>query len=249
MRHVSMALGAAVLAALILPAPARAQQHTPLPDREIKTLVEHRLADRDLRGVGVSVEGGVVTLSGTVRSLWVRNQAADHARRIDDVVEVVNQLTIMRAESDRSVAASVGNKVRAYVFYSIFDDIEVGVNEGVVTLAGKVTMPFKANAIEHLASQAVGVQAVNNQIDVLPVSAFDDQLRYAIATQIYESSAFERYSVQRTPPIHIIVEHGRVTLTGVVDTQLERLQAEVIARGTFGVLSVENRLRVGGGTT
>lgn len=240
---------AMLLTTLALPGYAAAQRHTPLPDDQIKSLVEHRLADRDVTGVEVEVEDRVVTLTGTVRSLWARNEAAEQARKVDDVSAVISRLSVIRAESDQAVATAIANRVRTYVFYSIFDDIDVAVNQGVATLTGKVTMPFKASAIETLASRAVGVQAVNNDIDVLPVSAFDDQLRYAIATQIYGDSTFVRYSVQATPPIHIIVEHGRVTLTGVVDSELERRVAETIARGTFGVMGVDNRLRVTGGTT
>ena len=94
-----------------------------------------------------------------------------------------------------------------------------------------------------LASRVAGVQGVADKIDVLPVSGFDDSLRYTIAVRIYNDPLFWNYAIQVDPPIHVIVRHGRVTLTGVVLSDVERRKAEVIARSVFGVLSVENQLR------
>jgi hyperosmotically inducible protein len=81
-------------------------------------------------------------------------------------------------------------------------------------------------------------------VRTLPSSLFDDQLRYAVARQIYGDSLFSRYATQVNPPVHIIVERGRVTLTGVVFSEVERQKAEAIARGTFSVMGVTNKLRV-----
>ena len=242
------AVSTAILAVLVLPALVLAQQHTPMPDDQIKGLVEHRFSEKSITGVSVVVNERVVTLTGTVTSLWAKNEAADQARRIDDVVSVVSQLTIMRAEADEVIAGEIATQVQRYVFYSIFDDIAVGVDQGVVTLTGRVTMPFKAGAIEDLASRVKGVQAVKNDVRELPVSTFDDQLRYAIASQIYRDPMYWSYAIQATPPIPVIVEHGRVRLTGMVKSEIERRQAEIIARGTFGVLGVENELKVEGRT-
>jgi osmotically-inducible protein OsmY len=76
------------------------------------------------------------------------------------------------------------------------------------------------------------------------VSGFDDQIRYAAAVRIYNDSLFWNYAIQVNPPIHVVVKLGRVTLTGVVMSEVERRKAEQIARGIFGVLSVENQLRL-----
>jgi len=67
-----------------------------------------------------------------------------------------------------------------------------------------------------------GVQKINNQIKTLPVSISDDQLRYTVARQIYGDPMFWNYAIQVNPPIHIVVENGRVTLTGVVASEVER---------------------------
>jgi hyperosmotically inducible protein len=112
----------------------------------------------------------------------------------------------------------------------------------VVTLTGKVTMPYKKNDIGRRASQITGVREVNNRIDVLPVSTWDENLRVRIARAIYGNSAFWQYGAMANPPIHIIVENGHVRLTGVVNSNTERMLARSLAVG-FGEFSVTNELR------
>jgi osmotically-inducible protein OsmY len=221
-----------------------AQQHVPLTDQQIKAQVEHRLLDHDIRGVVVTVDHRTVTLSGTIRSLWAREEAIDEAREVNDVKEVVSTLMVMRGESDQAVGEAVAAKLRRYVFFTIFDDVDVEVNDGAATLTGYVTMPYKSQAMVDLASRVDGVQQVVDKLEVLPVSGFDDQIRYAAAVRIYNDPLFWNYAIQVNPPIHIVVKHGRVTLTGVVISEVERRKAEQIARSIFGVLSVQNTLRL-----
>jgi osmotically-inducible protein OsmY len=228
----------------VMPVAAAAGQHVPLGDPQIKAQVEHRLADRDLRGVSVAVQQRVVTLSGDVASLWAKEEAMERARETDDVLAVVSELTIRRAESDRALGDAVAEKLRRYVFFSIFDDVGVEVREGAATLTGYVTMPYKAQAMARLAARVEGVQAVVNRIETLPVSSFDDQIRHEVAVRIYTDPLFWNYAIQVNPPVHVIVRHSRVTLTGVVASEVERRKAEVIARAVFGVLGVENELRL-----
>ena len=83
---------------------------------------------------------------------------------------------------------------------------------------------------------------MRNDIDVLPVSSSDEHLRRRIARAIYGNPSFWNYAAMAQPPIHIIVEHGRVTLTGVVNNNVERMLARSLATG-YGELSVENALR------
>ena len=117
---------------------------------------------------------------------------------------------------------------------------------GIVTLTGRVTAPHRAKELAELASRVRGVKEVRNEIKALPASIYDDQLRYSIASQIYRDPMFWKYAIQPDPPIHVIVENGRVTLTGAVDSEVARRKAEAIARSTFGALTVENNLRVDG---
>lgn len=233
------------LAVVLVTAPGSAvASRRQADDEAVARAVIGRLTSHDVTGVSVTVESRIVTLRGEVPTLWIKDRAAEEAMKVPDVVTVLNQVTVARGESDEVLAGLVARQLRRYVFLTIFDDAGVEVDHGVVTLTGRVTMPHKAEAFADLAARMPGVQAVRNEVETLPVSRFDDQLRYAVARGIYGDLLFARYAFQSNPPIHIIVEHGNVTLTGVVFSEVERRKAESIARGTFAVMSVTNKLVV-----
>ena len=144
---------------------------------------------------------------------------------------------------DQQVLNDISKTVNRYVYFSIFDDVTAQVKDGVVTLTGKVTMPFKRDDIAKRVASVEGVHQVRDQISVLPVSHFDDQLRYPIARSIYSNANFSNYGLGPNPTIHIVVEHGRVTLTGVVNSEADRMLAQSIATHVFGVMSVSNQLK------
>ena len=135
-----------------------------------------------------------------------------------------------------------GVRCGRYTRFTIFDDVTTSIENGVVTLGGRVTAPFKKDDIGARVARVPGVQTVRNEIGVLPVSPFDDDLRYRIARAIYGNSSFWQYAAMADPPIHIVVEHGRVTLTGVVNSNVERMLARSLAT-TFGAFSVRNELK------
>jgi osmotically-inducible protein OsmY len=143
---------------------------------------------------------------------------------------------------DMRIADEVNRALRRYPQFTIFDDVSGGVDQGVVTLDGKVTMPYKKNDIERLVSKIDGVRELKSTIETLPVSPYDEQLRSRIARAIYGSPSFWNYAAMANPPIHIVVEGGHVTLTGVVNSEVERMLARSLATGQ-GELSVKNELR------
>lgn len=143
---------------------------------------------------------------------------------------------------DFQIAKDIAATVQRYTQFTIFDDVNASVQDGAVTLTGKVTMPYKRNDIEKRIAKVDGVLSVNDQITVLPVSQFDDELRYRIARSIYNNSNFWNYAIMPNPPIHIVVERGRVTLTGVVQSEVDRMLARSLAT-QFGALSVTNALK------
>ena len=147
-----------------------------------------------------------------------------------------------RPRKDLQIFNDVSRQVQRYAYFTIFDDISASVHNGVVTLTGKVTMPFKSTEIQKRVAKVDGVTQVVNKIQVLPVSMFDDGLRYQIARAIYGNSSFWNYAAMVNPPIHIIVENGHVTLTGVVNSNVERMLARSIAT-QFDALSVTNDLK------
>jgi osmotically-inducible protein OsmY len=138
---------------------------------------------------------------------------------------------------DFQVLKDVSTSVQRYVHFTIFDDVSASVKDGRVTLTGSVTMPYKKDDIEKRITRIDGVRSVQDQISVLPVSQFDDELRLRIARRLYGNSNFWNYGIMVNPPIHIVVAHGRVTLTGVVNSEVDRMMARSIASQS-GALSV-----------
>ncbi|MGE5361207.1 MAG: BON domain-containing protein [Bacteroidales bacterium] len=138
---------------------------------------------------------------------------------------------------DGQIFKDVANAITNYSRFTVFDAVDTSVENGVVLLTGKVTMPFKRNEIAKRVARVQGVRQVINHIGVLPVSPFDDDLRLQIARAIYGNPSFWQYNSMANPPIHIIVEGGRVTLTGVVNNNVERMLARSLANGynSFGV--------------
>jgi hyperosmotically inducible protein len=143
---------------------------------------------------------------------------------------------------DLRVFRDISDSVNRYTQFTIFDSIDASVNRGHVVLDGWVTMPYKKNDIEKRVKSIAGVDTVDNRIQVLPVSQFDDELRFRIARAIYGNSAFWNYAAMANPPIHIVVNRGRVTLQGVVQSNVERQLARSLATG-FGEFDVKNELK------
>jgi hyperosmotically inducible protein len=140
------------------------------------------------------------------------------------------------------VFRAVQHEVLSYPQFTIFDNVEAQIQGGIVTLTGKVTAPFKSTEIARRVARVDGVTRVRNRIEVLPASQFDDELRLRLAQAIYGHPSFAGYGSRRHPPIHIIVERGRVTLEGVVDSDADRLLARSIA-ASFLTFDVNNRLK------
>jgi osmotically-inducible protein OsmY len=145
--------------------------------------------------------------------------------------------------TDAALGERVAETVRTYSRFSIFDDVNIHVEDRNVVLSGRVTIPLKREEIENRVRKIDGLRSLSNEIGVLPVSQTDDRLRRVVANAIYNHPNFWRYAERANPPIHIIIEHQRVTLTGVVENQGDRILAYSLAQVT-GVLGVENRLRV-----
>jgi hyperosmotically inducible protein len=107
-----------------------------------------------------------------------------------------------------------------------------------------VTQPFKKSALGSIIAHVEGVTNVDNELKVAPLSTFDDQIRRQVAQAIFRDPALSRYRIQAIPPIHIIVDSGRVTLEGVVNTQMEKEIAGIRASSSMSFGTVTNNLRV-----
>jgi len=129
-------------------------------------------------------------------------------------------------------------------FYGVFDNLAFKVDGNTVTLLGQVTRPTLKSDAEKVTKDIEGVERVVNQIEVLPLSPMDDQIRMAEYRAIYSTNGLDRYALNAVPPIHIIVNNGKVTLEGVVANEADKNLAGVKANGVSGVFSVTNNLRV-----
>src|SRR6266436_8043541 len=130
-------------------------------------------------------------------------------------------------------------------YYSVFDNLLYKVDGDKVTLMGQVVRPTLKSDAENAVKSIEGVASVNNQIEVLPVSPMDDQLRRAVYRAIYGDAVLSRYGMSALPSIHIIVRNGNVTLEGVVDSESDKNLANLRASAVPNVFSVTNNLTVG----
>jgi hyperosmotically inducible protein len=148
------------------------------------------------------------------------------------------------AKSRGTIEDRVRHELAMLPYYNVFDDLSFRVDNGAVTLFGEVTQPVVKDDAVRAVKQVEGVTAVNDQIEVLPLSPFDNQIRRSAYRAIYGFPALQRYAMGVVPSIHIIVKNGHVTLEGVVATEQDKQMAFMRANGVPNVFSVENHLQV-----
>jgi hyperosmotically inducible protein len=157
-----------------------------------------------------------------------------------------------RHRNDRKMQDNLTREVRHQLlllpYYSVFDNLMFKVDGDRVTLLGQVVRPTLKSDAENAVKSIEGVASVDNQIEVLPVSPMDDQIRRAVFRAIYGDSALSRYGFSALPSIHIIVKNGHVTLEGVVDSEGDKNLANIRASSVPNVFSVTNNLTVASDT-
>ena len=146
--------------------------------------------------------------------------------------------------SEARIQKEVRHELLMLPYFGVFDYIAFQVKGDTVTLQGEVTRPTLKSDAENVVKHIEGVQQVINNIEVLPPSPMDDQLRLALYRAIYGYPALEKYALGVQKPIRIIVKNGRVALEGVVDSETDRNLVTVRANSVPGVFSVTNNLRV-----
>ena len=129
-------------------------------------------------------------------------------------------------------------------YLGVFDNLAYKVDGSTVTLMGQVTRPTLKTDAERVVKGIEGVEKVDNQIEVLPPSSMDDQLRRRLYRTIYGYAPLQKYALGVQQPIRIIVKSGRVTLEGVVDNEADKNMAGIRANGVPGIFSVTNNLQV-----
>lgn len=143
----------------------------------------------------------------------------------------------------RSLEDQVRHEILMLPYIGVFDNLNYSVDNGVVTLSGQVTRPVDKVTAGRAVKNVKGVTAVNNQIEVLPLSSFDNQIRFRTLRSMLRSASLDKYFRGTQPGIHIIVKNGNVSLDGVVLNNADRQIAYMAANGVSGVFSVTNNLR------
>jgi hyperosmotically inducible periplasmic protein len=215
-------------------------------DNNIQAELQNQL--KKFKDVQVSVQGDVVDLEGTVQDFATKEEIDKKAHRVKGVTAVQNKLTIASAGelSDAQLQQKIVQKLQydRVGYGNAFNAISVGVQDGVVTLAGNALGPVAADSAVSLASHFPGVQDVINNIKVDPLSPMDDRSRLQAYRAIYGFPSLNKYAMDPAQPIRITVANGNLTLNGVVDSQADKNVAGIRANGVPGIFKVTNNLQV-----
>lgn len=146
--------------------------------------------------------------------------------------------------AQKPLEEQVRHEINMLPYYGVFDYLAFRVDGNKVTLLGQVWQPWLKDQAESAVKHIEGVARVDDQIEVLPLSNFDDQIRWQAVRAIYGYPALNRYALGTHPSIHILVKNGNVTLKGVVNNTMDRQLVYMRANGVPGVFSVTNELQV-----
>jgi hyperosmotically inducible protein len=164
------------------------------------------------------------------------------------LVVLAASVAVAAPPEPQKTMAKVHKELVTLPYYGVFDNLEYKVEGDTVTLYGQVRNPVTRKDAERRVARIEGVDHVVNNIEVLPVSGFDDSIRARAYRAVFRSGGLYRYAMGTNPSIHIVVRNGHVTLEGVVSRQMDSQLAYMAARGVSGVFSVTNNLRVGSGS-
>lgn len=145
---------------------------------------------------------------------------------------------------EKWLTREVGHELIQIPWLSVFDNLQYSVNGSEVTLMGQVANPVTKDDAQKAVKGIEGVTKVNNNIEVLPLSPMDDQIRRAEYRAIYGAPELQRYAMGVLPSIHIIVKNGHVTLVGTVDNEMDKNVALIRAKSVPNVFSVDDQLQV-----
>ena len=173
---------------------------------------------------------GVVLPAGSATGSSTSQQGAKQQREV---------------RSEQNLSREVHHRLVLLPYYSVFDNLAYKVDGDHVTLEGQAVRPTLKSDAENVVKGIEGVAGVTNNIEVLPTSPMDDQLRRALFRAIYGDPGLSKYAWSAVPSIHIIVKNGNVTLEGVVDSDADKNLAGLRANSVPNVFSVKNDLRVG----
>jgi len=218
-------------------------------DEQIQQAASQKLQKaKHLQNISLSVEDGIVTLTGTVDLYQDKLDAAKKIKKVAEVTGVRNDITVAGATVPDSQLQQKLTKKLAYdrvgYYDNAFNYIAVSVNGGVVTLSGDAVWDAPDESALGIVAQTPGVKDVVDDVKILPVSNFDNSIRLRTARAIYHDSVLGRYASDPVDPIRIVVDNGHVTLYGIVESTMDKNIAGMRASSVPGAFSVENKLVV-----
>ena len=232
---------------LLAAAQSPASDATVLPAGPENGAVQARLDKKQFSNVKVSVDQGIATLTGTVEFYQFKADADKRVRKAKGVTAVHNLIQVAGPDIPDPVLEDKLREKLAYdrVFYgNAFNAITVSVQNGTVTLGGHAVSYFARDSALSLVSFYPGVKDVADEIQVDPLSMFDNGIRMQVYRAVYGFPTLNRYAIDPAKPIRISVQNGHVELYGMVDTQADKDVAFMRASGVFGVFEVKNYLLV-----
>ena len=238
---------ASFLAVGVLSAGLTAQTASARYDSDIQTRVTQQLTrKKDFRSLQATTEDGIVTLSGTVDLYQQKLDAAKKIRKLDKVQGVRNLIAVSTTLPDGELEATLERKLHydRIGYDNLFNFVDVSVKNGVATLGGETRTDVGRDSAVSLTNNMPGVKDVVDNIKVAPVSGFDDRIRVSAVRAIYRDPVLSRYASDPAKPIRIVVDHGKLSLYGTVDSAMDKQVAGIRANQVFGVFSVQNNLEV-----
>ena len=206
-----------------------------------------RLNKKEFRDVKVSENQGIATLTGTVDLYAYKAEADKRVRKANGVTSVHNLIEVASPSLPDEVLWNKLVDKLAYdrVFYgNAFNAISVSVQNGAVTLGGHALSYFSRDSALALVDYYPGVKDVYDEIQVDPVSMFDNRIRMQVFRAVYGFPTLNRYAIDPAKPIRISVQNGHVELYGMVDSQSDKDTAYIRANAVPGVFDVKNYLQV-----
>ncbi|HEX8745973.1 MAG TPA: BON domain-containing protein [Pyrinomonadaceae bacterium] len=146
-------------------------------------------------------------------------------------------------QSYQQISKKVRKELVTLPYFGVFDNLAYKIEGGTVTLYGQVVRPSTRKDAERRVAKIEGIQRVVNQIEVLPLSSFDDSVRISTYRALARTGGLYRYLMGTNPSLRIIVNRGHVTLEGIVANEGDRNLANIVANGVAGAFSVKNNLR------
>ncbi|MGA7291307.1 MAG: BON domain-containing protein [Terriglobales bacterium] len=218
-------------------------------DQQIQQAASQKIHDaKQLQGVTSSVEDGIVTLTGTVGLYKDKLDAANKVKKLSNVNGVRNDIVVAGENVPDAQLQKKLSKQLAYdrvgYYDNAFNYIALNVKDGVVTLTGDAVWDVPKDSALAIVARTPGVKDVVNEVNVLPVSNFDDSIRVRTARAIYRDAVLGRYASDPADPIRIVVDKGHVTLYGTVESAMDKTIAGIRAGSVPGAFSVENKLVV-----